>query len=247
MSLRKKTALITGSGQNIGRAIALQLASDGCNIVLNGSTDEAACESVATEIKAFNVEVLIAMGDVGRSEDCASIAKQSLQRFTNIDILVNNAAIRPSSPFLEMDEKEWKRVLDVDLQAAFWLSRAFLPGMIKQEWGRIINIAGMNAIHGYNGRAHVSVAKHGAWGLTKALGKEFGPKGITSNTISPGPIEGQYADPEEVAHLKHTMEKVPLGRLGASREIAGMVSLIAGNSGGYINGQLIQINGGAET
>ncbi|MBL95165.1 MAG: 3-oxoacyl-[acyl-carrier-protein] reductase FabG [Alphaproteobacteria bacterium MarineAlpha3_Bin5] len=247
MTGTSKTALITGSGKNIGRAVALRLAADGFNIVLNGSRDRNACEAVAAEVKELDVDVIVAMGDVGRIEDCEKIVKISIGHFKSIDVLVNNAAIRPSSLFLEMDLAEWKRVLDVDLNAAFWLAKGFVPGMLNNGWGRIINFAGMNAIHGYNGRAHVSVAKHGAWGLVKALGKEFGPKGITANIISPGPIKGEYLDPEEIAHLEHMKQKVPIGRLGDTAEIAEMVSLLSSQKGSYINGQLIQINGGAET
>ena len=103
-------------------------------------------------------------------------------------MLVNNAALRPNKPFLEMSEAEWRRVISVDLDAAVWLSRACLPGMLAKGWGRIVNFTGMNAIHGHAGRTPVSVAKHGVWGLTKALAMEFGPKKITVNAISPGPI-----------------------------------------------------------
>jgi 3-oxoacyl-[acyl-carrier protein] reductase len=243
----KRTALITGSGKNIGRAIALDLAGKGHNVVLNGSHDRHACESVAAEVKKSGAEALIAMGDVGKKEDCERIAGEALDAFGTVDILVNNAAIRPMSPFLEMDEEEWKRVLAVDLSAAFWLSRACLPGMIDKGWGRIVNIAGMNAIQVYNGRSHVSVAKHGAWGLTKSLAKEFGGRGISTNIVSPGPIAGDHADPEMAAHIEAQKSKIPLGRLGLNEEIAAAVSLLASDRGAFINGQLIQVNGGTQT
>ena len=107
--------------------------------------------------------------------------------------------------------------------------------------------SGRNAIHGYNGRAHVSVAKHGAWGLTKALAIEFGPEGITSNIISPGPIAGERDTPEEDAHIQHTAERVPVGRVGSPEEVAAVISMLVGDSGAYVNGQILQVNGGAET
>jgi hypothetical protein len=110
------------------------------------------------------------------------------QAFGAVDALLNNAALRPNKPFLEMTEAEWRRVISVDLDAAVWLARACLPGMVQKGWGRIVNFTGMNAIHGHAGRTPVSVAKHGVWGLTKALAMEFGPKNITVNAISPGPI-----------------------------------------------------------
>ena len=133
------------------------------------------------------------------------------------------------------------------MNAAFRLARACLPGMVDRGWGRIVNFAGMNAIHGYNGRAHVSVSKHGSWGLTKALGKEFGPKGITTNIISSGPIAGDHADPAMAEHIASMKARVPVGRLGTPEEIAGMIAYLVSDQGGFMNGQLIQINGGTET
>ena len=247
MSNRRRSALVTGSGRNIGRATAVQLAKDGFNIVINGSHNLVDCEGTKTLVDAEGVSSYIAMGDIGIRERCNDIANEAITNFGGIDVLVNNAAIRPSSPFLEMDELEWERVLAIGMHAAFWLAREILPGMIERGWGRIINFAGMNAIHGYNGRAHVSVAKHGAWGLTKALALEFGPEGITSNIISPGPIAGVRDTPEEDAHIQHTAERVPVGRVGSPEEVAAVISMLAGDSGAYVNGQILQINGGAET
>lgn len=243
-----RTALITGSGKNIGRAIALYLARDGHNVVLNGSSDRKACEAVAKEAESHGVKAIVTMGDVGRKEDCEAIAKAALDAFGTVDVLVNNAAIRPMDPFLEMTEDQWNRVIAVDFSAAFWLARACLPGMIDKGRGRIINIAGMNAIHGYNGRSHVSVAKHAAWGLTKSLAKEFGPKGVSVNIVSPGPIAGEHADnPEMAQHIESQKSKIPLGRLGRSEEIAAAVAMLASDDGAFINGQLIQVNGGTQT
>ena len=247
MSNRRRSALVTGSGRNIGRATAIQLAKDGFNIVINGSHNLEDCEITKTLVDAEGVSSHIAMGDIGIRENCNNIANEAIRNFGGIDVLINNAAIRPSSPFLEMDELEWERVLAIGMHAAFWLARALLPGMIERGWGRIINFAGMNAIHGYNGRAHVSVAKHGAWGLTKALALEFGPEGITSNIISPGPIAGVRDTPEENAHIQHTAKRVPIGRVGSPEEVAMVIGMLAGDGGAYINGQILQINGGAET
>jgi 3-oxoacyl-[acyl-carrier protein] reductase len=135
----------------------------------------------------------------------------------------------------------------VNFDAAYWLSRRCLPGMVAQKWGRIVNFAGMNAIHGYNGRAHVSASKHAAWGLTKALAKEFGPVGITVNIVSPGPIMGEAQDPVMAAHITPMAARVPVGRLGTPDEVAAVVGLLASDAGAFINGQMIQVNGGAET
>ena len=247
MATARRTALVTGSGRNIGRACALALANDGFNVVVNGSANIAACDAVAAEVRALGVESFVTMGDVGIGADCKRMAAEAIAKFGAVDVLVNNAAIRPSDGFLTMTEATWRRVLAVTLDAAFWLSQACLPGMIAKKWGRIINFVGMNAIHGYAGRAHVSVAKHGVWGLTKALGKEFGPKGITTNVISPGPIAGERDDAESAKHISDMVGRIPVGRLGTAAEVAAAVALLASDGGAFINGQMIQVNGGAET
>ncbi len=247
MTEHQRTALITGSGRNIGRACAVALARDGFNIVVNGSSNRSACDETAAAVAAQGAECLVAMGDVGDKAGCAAIASEALDKFGGIDVLVNNAAIRPSAPFLEIDEDEWERVLSIGMYAAIRLARAALPGMVERGWGRIINFAGMNAIHGYNGRAPVSVAKHGAWGLTKSLAKEFGAKGITTNIVSPGPIAGERDDPATAAHINDMAARVPLGRVGTPEEVAAVVSMLAGDGGAFVNGQILQVNGGAET
>ncbi|MFM9940035.1 MAG: SDR family NAD(P)-dependent oxidoreductase [Hyphomicrobiaceae bacterium] len=243
----RHTALITGSNKNIGRACALALAKAGCNVVVNGARDKAAAEEVAKAARALGVEALVAMGDVGKREECQRITTEALAKFGTVDILVNNAAIRQDGKFLDITEEDWRYAMAVNFDSAFWTARACLPGMITKGWGRIINFAGMNAIHGYNGRAHVSASKHAAWGLTKALAKEFGAKGITTNIVSPGPIMGERQDPKQAAHIETMKGRVPVGRLGTPDEVAAAVALLASEQGAFINGQMIQVNGGAET
>ena len=247
MTRRKMAALITGAGRNIGRAVALGLAADGFDVVINGSRNRAACEAVAKEAEALGVQALVAMGDVGLPGDCARIASEAIGRFGAVDVLVNNAALRPSGAFLEMSEEAFRRVISVDLDAAVWLSRACLPGMLANGWGRIVNFTGMNAIHGYAGRAPVSVAKHGVWGLTKALAKEFGPKGITVNAISPGPIAGDDDDEASRHHREELAKRVPIGRMGEPDEVAAVARMLVSAGGAFVNGQMLQVNGGAET
>ncbi|MGE0699231.1 MAG: SDR family NAD(P)-dependent oxidoreductase [Hyphomicrobiaceae bacterium] len=247
MAVDRRTALVTGSNKNIGRACALHLAKAGCNVVVNGSRDREAAERTASDARALGVEALVVMGDVGRREDAFRIGGESLARFGTVDILVNNAALRKDGNFLEMSEDDWRYAMSVNFDAAYWLARQCLPGMVAKGWGRIVNFAGMNAIHGYNGRAHVSASKHAAWGLTKALAKEFGPKGITTNIVSPGPIMGEAQEAAQAAHIAPMKARVPLGRLGTPDEVAAAVALLASDAGGFINGQMIQVNGGAET
>lgn len=247
MAAKRRNALISGAGRNIGRAIALELARRGCNVVVNTRADRAAADAVAEELRALGVEALVAVADVGRADQVGRMAEEALKRFGTVDIVVNNAAIRPSTPFLGLSDTQWHEVLAVDLHAAFYTAKAFLPGMVAQRWGRIINLTGMNAIHGYAGRAPVSTAKHGLWGLTKALAKEFGPSGITVNAISPGPIRSHHPDPAMTQHIESQLAKIPLGRLGEPQDIAAVCGLLASEEGGFISGQMIAVNGAAQT
>jgi 3-oxoacyl-[acyl-carrier protein] reductase len=243
----RKAALITGAGRNIGRAIAIGLAEDGFDIVVNGASDRAAADSVAAEVRAAGATALVVMADIGTREACAQLAAEALAAFGTIDVLVNNAALRPARPFLEIGAADWARVMAVDLEASVWLAQAVLPGMIAQGWGRIVSFTGMNAIHGYAGRAPVSVAKHGLWGLTKALAKEFATQGITANAISPGPIAADDDGPGTSSNRHGYVAKVPMGRMGTPAEVAAVVRLLASEGGAYVTGQMLQVNGGAET
>ena len=228
-----RTALITGAGQNIGRACAVTLAEDGFNLVINGLANTAACEETAKIAEERGVKTIVAMGDAGTADGCADIAKAGIDAFGQIDVLVHNAAIRPSSPFLEIDEAEWNRVIDVNLTGSFWLARKCLPGLVDAGWGRVILFAGMNAIHGYNGRGHVSVSKHGNWGLVKSLGKELWPQRHHGQyDLARAHRLGITRIPAMTAHIKAQEGRIPVGRLGYPEEIAATVSLLASDKGG---------------
>jgi 3-oxoacyl-[acyl-carrier protein] reductase len=247
MAKKQHVALVTGAGRNIGRAIVKEMARRGYNVIVNGLSDRDAVESVAEEARASGVEATSILADVGDPDAVRIMAAAALKAFGKVDIVVNNAAIRPKAAFLDMPDEEWHRVLATDLHSAFYTCRAFLPKMIEQQWGRIINITGMNAIHGYSGRSHVSVAKHGLWGLTKSLAKEFGPQGVTVNAISPGPIRSEHRDPEMARHIESQLGKIPLGRLGEPQEIASLCGMLASDEGGFVSGQMIAANGAAQT
>ena len=248
--LAGKTAFVSGAGRNIGRAIVLELARRGANVVVNGRADRDAGEATAEAAREAGggaIEALVAMGDIGRPETVREIAAAALARFGAVDILVNNAAIRPATPFLEMADEDWYRVLDVDLNAAFHTCRAFLPAMVERGWGRIVNITGLNAINGYPGRAPASVAKHGLWGLTKSLAREFGPDGVTANAISPGAMRTEHDDPEVTRRIEARLAQIPLGRLGEPEDIAAAAGFLCSPEGGFMNGQMLGSNGGQQT
>lgn len=247
MAQTEHAALVTGAGRNIGRAIVLELARRGYRIVVNGRTDRKAVDAVAGEARDLGVEAIAVLADVGDSRSVAELATTALDAFGKVDVVVNNAAIRPEKPFLELRDEDWHGVLSTDLHSAFYTSRAFLPKMVAQGWGRIVNLTGMNAMHGYNGRCPVSVAKHGLWGLTKSLAKEFGPKGVTVNAISPGPIRSQHRDASMTHHIESQLARIPLGRLGEPEDIAALCGFLASDEGGFISGQMIASNGAAQT
>lgn len=244
METVKRTAFISGSGRNMGRACAKELAEAGFNVVINGSSDKDACKRVADEVRAMGVEAVIAMGDVGRKSDIDNIVNTALDAFGCIDVLINNAAIRPGTEFLSMTDEDLETVMNVNCYASVWLARAFLPGMVKNGWGRIINFTGMNAQQGTGGRPHVTMSKHAAWGLAKALSHEFGAKGITANTISPGTFPDEDEDISQSERFQKLLKQNPAGRLGLADDIAAAVGLLCSDRGGFINGQLLQINGG---
>ncbi len=240
----RRAALITGSGRNIGRGCAKELAAAGFNIVVNGSSDKAACERVADEVRAIGTDAKIAMADVGDRSAVNAMADTALQAFGRIDVLINNAAVRPASTFLEMTDDDLARVMNVNFYAAVRLSRAFLPGMVEGGWGRVINFSGMNAQRGTGGHPHVAMSKHASWGLIKALSREFGPKGITANVISPGTFPGEDVDVSQSDRFQQLLKQTPVGRLGAATDIAALVGLLCSDRGGFINGQILQVNGG---
>jgi 3-oxoacyl-[acyl-carrier protein] reductase len=243
MAQHTRTALVTGSGRNIGKAIALHLAERGFNVVVNGSRDTAACEAVADGVRERGTEALVAMGDIGDAATVQGIAQAALDRFGGVDVLVANAAIRPDGGFLTVAAADWNRVMDVNFYSVFHLARACIPGMIERGWGRIVTFTGMNAQQGYAGKAAVSVSKHALWGLTKSLSKEFGPQGVTCNIISPGTIPDPEADVSQPP-FPALLAKNPAGRLGTGDDIAAVVDLLVSDEGGFINGQMLQINGG---
>lgn len=242
-SLTGKTAFVSGSGRNIGRAIAVHLARQGCNVVVNGSADRDAAEATAAMVEAEGPQAMVAMGDVGQPGTVTAMAAAALERFGSIDILVNNAARRPHKPFLEMTDDDWHSVVDTALSSVFYTSRAFLPGMVDKGWGRIINFAGMKAIKGYFEGAPISAAKHGIWGVTKALSTEFAPKGITVNCISPGQIRKDTATQDDPARAA----KIPTGFMGQPDDIAAMAAFLASPQARFVTGQMIAVNGGETT
>jgi 3-oxoacyl-[acyl-carrier protein] reductase len=247
MAATPRTAFVTGAGKNIGRAIALDLAGRGVNVVINGRADKPACEEVASAVRAKGVRAAVVIADVGLAQEAQSAAASALKEFGTIDIFVANAAIRPDKPFLETTADDWRRVIGTNLESAIHLSQAFLPGMIAKRWGRIVLITGRNAMRGYPGHVTTSVAKHGLLGLTKTLSREFGGQGVTVNAISPGTIDTRGNSPAIAARMAQAAKEIPVGRIGTPEEIAAVCGLLCSDGGAFVNGQMIGVNGGIDT
>lgn len=241
----KRVALITGGARNIGRAIALELATEGLAVVVNAHTDAVGAQAVADEIVTGGGRAWAVTADVSDPAAVLAMAEEAGERAGRIDVLVNNAAIRPRSPFLEIGFDEWRAVLGVALDGAFLCSGTFLPGMVERRFGRIVNVIGARAYIGVGERAHLSAAKNGLVGLTRALAHEFGGEGITVNAVSPGTIETERdrVDPSRVASRAAASL---VGRVGTPEDVAAMVTFLASDRSGYITGQLIGVNGGEQ-
>ncbi len=238
----KKTALITGSGRGIGKAIAIQLANDGFNIVINDINQDIA-DSTSKEILNLNTEVHTSTHDVSKNEQAKSLAKEIEDKWGRIDVLVNNAGILRDAMLFKLEEKNWDAVIDVNLKGPFNMAQACGPLMKKNKFGRIINIASI-AWLGNVGQTNYSAAKAGLIGMTRTWALELSKNGITVNAIAPGFIETDMikAVPEEI--LERFRKKIPSQRLGKTDDIANLISFLSSDKASYITGQTIQIDGG---
>jgi len=240
-----KVALITGSGRNIGRATALKLAGEGAHIVVNARSNEAEAEAVAREVRERGVKALAVLADVADKSQVDAMVGRAFDEFGRVDILVNNAAIRPHKPFTEVTIEDWERVRGVVLDGAIYCTKAVIGRMVENRYGRILFFTGDGAFTGGHGRAHVSAAKMGLVGLARALAVEFAPHNIRANVVSPGSIDTRRDHPEWYQGRPPSAGGIPLGRQGHVDEIAATCLFLVSDDGGFITGQTIHVNGGA--
>ena len=245
-----KVALVTGSGRNIGRATVLKLAAEGAHIVVNARSNEQEANAVAREVQDLGVRAVPILADVGKKAEVEALASKALSEFGRVDILINNAAIRPHKPFLEVSDDDWERVRNVVLDGAFYLTRALIGEMVKNKYGRVLFFCGDGSISARGtGRAHLSAAKMALIGMARGLATEFAPHNIRVNVVSPGSIDTRRDNPEWYTtspggHVPNAAG-IPLGRQGHVDEIAATCLFLVGEDGGFITGQTIHVNGGA--
>ena len=244
--LEGKVALVTGSGRNIGRATVLKLAAEGAQIVVNARTNQAEANAVAREARELGVKAIAVIADVAKKDQVEAMAARALSEFGRVDILINNAAIRPHKPFTELTQQDWEHVRGVVLDGALYLTRALIEPMVKNRYGRILFFVGDGAFSGRGaGRAHISAAKMGLIGLARGLASEFAPHNIRVNVVSPGSIDTRRDNPEWYQGRPPDAAGIPLGRQGSVDEIAATCLFLVSDDGGFITGQTIHVNGGA--
>ncbi len=248
-NLKGRTAIVTGAGskRGIGRSIALALAEQGADVVICDMNLEGAKETAA-EVASKGVKSLALQCNVIVESEIAAVVKQTVETFGKIDILVNNAGITQPVKVLDMTEADWDRVVDVNMKSTFLCSKAVLPNMIANKYGRIVNMSSVSAKRGGGvfGGAHYSAAKSGILAFGKALSREVAPEGITINAIAPGivatDIRGGVEDEET---QKKMTSDIPCRRMGTPLDVAAAVCFLASTEAGYITGEEIDVNGGS--
>jgi len=240
--LEGSVAIVTGAARNIGRAIALELAAAGASVAVATRSDLKTAQTVVEEIERAGGKAFALAADVAKEDQVRAMVDETIARFGRLDILINNASVRPEAPIETITLKDWRAVMAVTLDGPFLCIRAALPALERSGRAAIVNIGGLTAYTGAVHRAHVVAGKAGLDGLTKALAVELAPRGITVNLVSPGLIETR----REGAEPEHRKGRILLmGRRGRPEEVAAMARFLAGPDARYLTGQTIHVNGGA--
>lgn len=239
-----KCALITGATRGIGKQIAITLAKQGYNIALNYRKENEELENTKKEIEKIGVQILAVKGDVANFEDCENFVKQVIERFGQIDVLVNNAGITKDMLLMRMKQEDFKQVIDTNLVGTFNVTKNVVPYMMKARSGRIINISSVVGISGNAGQTNYSASKAGIIGFTKSLAKEIASRNILVNAVAPGFIETNMTDVLKDDVKQEIAKNIPLKRMGTTQDVANVVKFLASDDSSYITGQVINVDGG---
>ncbi|NQU42847.1 3-oxoacyl-[acyl-carrier-protein] reductase [bacterium] len=241
--LQGKTAIVTGGGQGIGKAIALLFARNGARVVVSDVVRETA-EKVAEEIRQSGAESVAVACDVSKADQCETLMKAACDRFGSIDILVNNAGVTRDNLLMRMKEEDWDFVLSINLKGVFNCCKSVARGMMKQRSGRIINISSVVGLMGNAGQVNYSASKAGVIGITKTLAKEFGSRGINVNAIAPGFIQTAMTDKLSEESRQQLVQFIPFQMLGSADDVANAALFLACPLSSYITGEVIRVDGG---
>lgn len=244
MLLEGKIAIVTGASRGIGREIALTLAENGASLVISGNREDLLKE-VAGKIEKLNQRCLIHTGDISEPNTSRELASKAIEAFGKIDILVNNAGVNTRIPTLELNTEDWQKVININLNGTFYSCCAVLPHMIKQQYGKIINVSSTTAKTPHrNASPSYGASKAGVNYLTQHLALEMAKNNICVNAVCPGPIETDMSLQWTEDYRKQVLAKIPLGRIGESKDVANTVLFLASNMSDFITGESININGG---
>lgn len=239
-----KCALITGATRGIGKQIAITLAKQGYNIALNYRKENEELENTKKEIEKIGVQILAVKGDVANFEDCENFVKQVIERFGQINVLVNNAGITKDMLLMRMKKEDFEQVIDTNLVGTFNVTKNVVPYMMKARSGRIINISSVVGISGNAGQTNYSASKAGIIGFTKSLAKEIASRNILVNAVAPGFIETNMTDVLKDDVKQEIAKNIPLKRMGTTQDVANVVKFLASDDSSYITGQVINVDGG---